>query len=343
MRAIIFPGEKKVEIREIPRPVPSSGEVLIRMKASAICRSDMSLYYGNPVVGGDNAGSGNIVPGHEPCGVVESVGDGVRNLKVGDRVAVYLAIGCGTCSHCLSGYSMFCKDWKCVGFDVHGGDADFLVVPEENCLPIPDEMSFEVGAVITDAVGTLYHAQKRLGISGRDTIAVFGLGPMGGAGILVAKAAGATVIAVDVIDHRLQLAKEELGADFIVNGKEVDVVQILKEITGGVGIDAFVDCSGSTICHNQALDALRPHGRGAFIGESRESTIKPSEQFIRKQITVMGSWYFPKHEFSEIANFVVRNKIPVEKLITHRFSIDQAEEAFRLFDERKTEKAVFVW
>lgn len=342
MRAVIFPGDKKIEIRDVPTPLPKQGEVLIRLKASAICRSDMSLYYGTPVVGGDNAGSGSIIPGHEPCGVVESLGEGVRNLKIGDRVAVYLAIGCGTCPHCLSGYTMFCKEWKCVGFDVHGGDADFMAVPEENCMLIPDEMSYEVGAVITDAVGTLYHAQKRLGISGRDTVAVFGIGPMGGAGVLLAKAAGAKVIAIDVIDHRLELAKE-LGADVVLNGKEVDVVNALLELTGSAGIDAFVDCSGSTFCHNQALDALRPHGRGAFVGESRESTLKPSEQLIRKQTTVIGSWYFPKFEFKEITDFVVRNQVPVEKLITHRFSIDQAETAFRMFDERLTEKAVFVW
>lgn len=343
MKAVFFPGPKTVEVREIPVPEPGPGEVLIRLKASAICRSDMSLYYGNPVVGGGGAaGSGEIIPGHEPCGVVEGVGPGVQHRKLGDRVAVYLAIGCGRCSYCLSGYKMFCPQWKCVGFDVHGGDADYMVVPEVNCLPIPDEMSYEVGAVSTDAVGTLYHAQKRLGISGRDTLTIFGLGPMGAAGILVAKANGAHVIAVDIVEHRLSLAKQ-LGADYVLNGNEGDVVERIKELTNGRGSDAFIDCSGSTVCHNQALDGLRPHGRGAFIGEARESTIRPSEQFIRKQISVIGSWYFPVHEFQEIADFIVRKKVPVEQLITHRFSIEQAAEAFRVFDQRQTEKAVFVW
>lgn len=172
---------------------------------------------------------------------------------------------------------------------------------------------------------------------------IFGLGPMGGAGILVAKALGATVIAVDMIDERLQLAQKELGADYIINGKNEDVVGKIREITGNKGADAALDCSGSPIAENQALDGVRPHGRVAFVGESRESTIRPSEQLIRKQVTLMGSWYFPIQEFAEIMEFIVRKNIPVEKLVTHTFALDEAENAFRLFDERKTEKAVFIW
>jgi threonine dehydrogenase-like Zn-dependent dehydrogenase len=340
MRAVYFPEPRVVEVREVPIPQPSQGEVRIQLKASAICRSDMSLFHGKSVVRGEHAGT--IIPGHEPCGIVDSLGEGVSNLKIGDRVAVYLAIGCGSCSYCLSGYKMFCKTWKCLGDDWNGGDADYMVVPEENCMPIPDEMSFEVGAVSTDAIGTLYHAQKRLGISGKDTLVIFGLGPMGAAGIMVAKGLGARVIAVDVVTQRLELAKE-IGADEVIDGKNENVVEKILELTGRMGADAFIDCSGSTICHNQALDSVRPHGRGAFIGESKESTIKPSAQLIRKQVTLMGSWYFPIHEFSEIANFIVSKKVPVEKLITHRFPITEAETAFRLFDEHKTEKVVFEW
>lgn len=341
MKAVVFPGDKRVEIREVPVPVPGSGEVLIKMKASAICRSDMSLYYGNPVVGGDAAKSGSIYPGHEPAGEVAQVGEGVTRFKPGDRVAVYLAVGCGECAHCKSGYRMFCKEWKCVGFDIHGGDADYLVVPEENCMRIPDEMSFLVAAVSTDAVGTLYHAQKRLNISGRDTLVIFGMGPMGGAGVMVAKGLGATVIAVDMLDERLEVAKE-LGADYVINGKE-NVLERIMEITGGRGADAAIDCSGSPHAQNTALNSLRPHGRAAFIGEGRELTINPSNQLIRKQITIMGSWYFPIFEYDEIARFIIERKLPVEKLVSHTFRLEEAATAFRMFDERLTEKAVFVW
>jgi threonine dehydrogenase-like Zn-dependent dehydrogenase len=343
MKGVVFPGDKQVVLKEFPVPIPGRGEVLIEMKASAICRSDMSLYYGNPVVGGDAAITGTIIPGHEPAGLVVSTGNGVSSIKPGDRVAVYLAIGCGECAHCKSGYLMFCSAWKCVGFDLHGGDADYIVVPEKNCMKLPDSISYIEAAVSTDAVGTLYHAQKRLAISGKDTVVIFGLGPMGSAGIMVAKALGATVIAVDMIDERLRLAHEQFGADFTINGGTEDVVQKIREITGSKGADAAIDCSGNSIAQNHSLDCVRPHGRAAFIGESREAAIRPSEQLIRKQITLMGSWYFPIHEFEEIVEFIVRKKVPVQKLVTHTFQLEQAEEAFRLFDERKTEKAVFVW
>jgi len=340
MKAVFFPGDKKVEVREVEIPTPGQGEVLIQMKASAICRSDMSLYYGTSVFEGTK--TGQVSPGHEPAGVITQVGEGVSKFQAGDRVAVYLALGCGECAHCKSGYKMFCKEFKCIGFDANGGDADYMVVPAENCMRLPDEMNFVTAAVSTDAVGTLFHAQKRLGISGMDKLVIFGMGPMGAAGVMIAHALGATVIAVDMLDERLEMAKE-LGADYVINGKAANVQEEIARITKGLGADAAIDCSGSPYAENDALDCVRPHGCVAFVGESKETTIKPSAQLIRKQITVMGSWYFPIQEFDEITEFIVRKNLPVEKLVTHQFKLDEAETAFRLFDERKTEKAVFVW
>jgi D-arabinose 1-dehydrogenase-like Zn-dependent alcohol dehydrogenase len=183
MKAVFFPGNKQVEIREVPIPRPNQGEVLVKVKASAICGSDMHLYNGVSVLGGDASKSASIIPGHESAGLVTEVGSGVNSIKPGDRVAIYLAVGCGKCADCRSGYQMFCKDFKCIGFDMHGGDAEYVIVPEQYCMKIPDEMSFVTAAISTDAIGTLYHAQKRLGISGRDTFAIFGIGPMGGAGV----------------------------------------------------------------------------------------------------------------------------------------------------------------
>lgn len=341
MLGVVFPGDKKVEVREFPIPQPKTGEALVKIKASAICRSDMSLYYGNPVLNSEAAKTGSIIPGHEPAGQIEAVGEGVTNVKPGDRVAIYLAIGCGECAHCKSGFKMFCKQFKCIGFDLHGGDAQYMVVPAEYCMKIPDEMSYVSAAVSTDAIGTLYHAQKRMGISGRDTIVIFGIGPMGGAGIMVAKGLGATVIAVDAVENRLELSKE-LGADYVINAKDGDVVKEIMNITKGLGADAAIDCSGNQYAENNALDCVRPHGRVAFIGENTKVTVDPSNQFIRKQITVKGSWYFPIHEFDEIAKFVVERKLPVEKLVTHKFKLEEAETAFRLFDGKETQKVVFV-
>lgn len=342
MKAVLFPGDRQVVVVDRATPEPGPGQALVRMRASALCRSDMSLYYGTPIVGGEATASGQIVPGHEPAGEIVAVGEGVTAVEPGDRVAVYLGVGDGVCEYCRSGYLFLCPNWKCVGFDIDGGDADYMVVPAGNCLKLPDGISFEVGAVMTDMVGTQYDAQRRLAVSGTDTAAVFGIGPMGGAGILVAKGRGARVIAVDVLESRLDQARS-LGADETINSREEDPVARLRELTGGRGVDVAIDCSGSPAGQNAALDGAAKFGRVAFVGESRQTEINPSDQFIRKLLTVIGGWYFPIWEWDEITRFVVERNVPVEKLITHRFALDDAGEAFRLFDARLTEKAVFVW
>lgn len=342
MKAVLFPGDKQVRVVDRPEPSAGPGDVVIRMRASALCRSDMSLYYGSPIVGGGAAGTGLIVPGHEPAGDVVAVGADVATVKPGDRVAVHLAIGEGRCAYCRSGYTMLCPEWKCVGFDVDGGDADFMVAPERNCLPLPDTISYEVGAVMTDMIGTQHSIQKRLGVSGATTLAVFGLGPMGGAGVLIGKARGARVVAIDVLDSRLEHARH-LGADETINSKTHDPSTRLRQITGGEGVDVAIDCSGNPAGQNAALDGTRKMGSVAFVGESRSTTINPSDQLIRKLLTVIGAWYFPISEWSEIVRFVVEREISVDRLITHRFPLADAAEAFRQFDQRLTEKAVFVW
>ena len=342
MKAVLFPGNKKVDVIDRPDPVPGGGEVLIKMRASALCRSDMSIYYGKPVLASEAAKTGLIVPGHEPAGEVIDVGPGATGIRPGDRVAVYLAIGCGHCQWCHSGFRMLCPEFKCLGFDVDGGDADYLVAPAVNCLKLSDELSFEAGAVMTDMIGTQYSAQKRLGVSGATTLAIFGIGPMGAAGVLIGKGRGARVIAIDVLEDRLAMAKE-LGADEVVNSGTQDATTLLRELTRDVGVDVAIDCSGNAKAQNSALDSARRFGSVAFVGESSSTTINPSDQLIRKQLQVIGAWYFPLSEFQEISEFIISRKIPVEKMITHRFSIGQAAEAFKMFDERKTEKAIFVW
>jgi threonine dehydrogenase-like Zn-dependent dehydrogenase len=343
MKAVVLTGNREVRIdeREVTKPGP--GEVLVRTRASAICRSDMSLYIGNStIVGGESAGTGRIIPGHEPAGMVAEVGPGVEHVSPGDRVAAHLAIGCGHCEYCATGYTMLCPSWKCLGFDVDGGDADYFVIPERNCLPLPNEVSYVAGALMTDMIGSQHHTQKVLGVRGGMNVAVIGLGPMGAAAVLIAKAFGANAIAVDLLPARLELAAQ-LGADVVVNGADHDVVDAIREATRGRGADVAIDCSGAAAGQNAALDAACKQGAVAFVGESRETKINPSDQIIRKLLTVVGGWYFPIGEWAEICRLMIDKKVPVEKLVTHRFPLASAGEAFRAFDQRQTEKAVFTW
>jgi propanol-preferring alcohol dehydrogenase len=341
MKGLLFTGPEQVGLQAFPDPEPGPGQVVVDIKASSLCRSDMSLYHGSSVL--DLKDEVSVIPGHEPCGVVSQTGPGVDPgmAKVGDRVAVYLAVGCGHCMHCTKGDYMHCPDWKCIGFDINGGHAEKLLIPAINCLKMPDALSFASGALSTDKVGTLYHAQKRLGVSGRDTVVIFGMGPMGLVGVVVAGSLEATVIAVDVVDDRLEIAKK-VGARHTINGIKTDVVQAVRELTGGTGADIGIDCSGSDAAQNQMLDSLRVHGKGAFIGESRKATINPSDQLIRKQLTVMGSWYFPIWEYEEIAGFIMTKRIDLAKLITHEYRLEHGPEAFRLFDERETGIVIFT-
>lgn len=170
MKAVFLPGNKRVELRAVEVPSPGPGEVLVQVKASCICRSDLSLYYGNAVVGGEAAGK--CVTGHEPAGIIAATGAGVKQFKAGDRVAVYLAVGCGVCAACRMGNFFLCPDWRCLGFTADGGNAEYLVVPERNCLRVPNSISYVAAAISTDAFGTLYSACRKLGVDGARVIGI---------------------------------------------------------------------------------------------------------------------------------------------------------------------------
>lgn len=340
MKGVYLPGTKEAHLKEWPDPAITEDEVLIEIKASALCRSDMSIYYGKPLLPGFPPGT--FIPGHEPSGVITRLGKRARHFKEGDRVAVTCFVSCGFCKYCRAGEPMLCDNVEVLGFQRHGGDAEYLAVPESVCLPMPDKMSYVTGAVSTDAVGNLYATMKEMNVCGADVVAIIGLGPMGLSGVFAAKGMGATVVAIDLVRSRLEKAKS-IGADYTVNAEEVDPLEHVKNITKE-GVDKTVDCSGSPQGINTALDITRRHGIVAQIGEPGETKVKisPSDQLIRKKLTYYGSWYFKLHEWDEIADFIV-NKIGndrAEEIVSHRFALQEKAigEAFRLFDEHKTYK-----
>ncbi|MDQ0028484.1 alcohol dehydrogenase catalytic domain-containing protein [Arthrobacter bambusae] len=336
MKAVVLPGDETVSVQSFEDPVPGAGEVLIRVKATAVCGSDLTALRGEQVVG---TRPERLVPGHEVAGIVEAVGPGATSVAVGDRVAVYLAIGCMKCENCRAGNLMLCPEVKILGFDVQGGDAELVVVPAVNCMRLPDEMSFAEGAVATDMFGTQYSAQDRLGVSGADTVVVSGLGPMGAAAVAIAKARGARVIAIDPVEHRRELGLR-LGADVVLPAVN-DEVRTIGIGRGHGGPDVVIECSGNVRAQAAALEMVRPLGRVAFVGESRELKINPSEHFLRKLTTVIGAWYFPIWQFDEITQFLIERKVPVNEIISHRLTLDDAPKAFEMLAARSAEKMVF--
>ena len=342
MRGVLLLGDKRVEVRQFPDPRPDCGEVVVQMKASGLCGSDLRGQYRVPA---ERRGSPDTlkIAGHEPCGVVAELGEGVTNVRVGDRVMVHHYRGCGFCKYCRIGYFQLCvHGHEVYGFNQHGGDADLMLVGASTCIPLPHGMSFEEGAACACGTGTAYQALKRIDVSGRDTLAVFGQGPVGLSATLLGSVMGARVIAVDVILERLELAKR-LGAAEVIDAGQTDPVEAVNELTKGEGAEATMDCTGVAEARVNAVDSAKLFGRVCFVGEGGTVTLNVSPQVIHRHLTIYSSWTFSTVGLEEVASYIVDRNVPLGDLITHRYSIDQAEEAFRVFDTGRTGKPVFVW
>ncbi|HUX88895.1 MAG TPA: zinc-binding dehydrogenase [Chloroflexota bacterium] len=304
------------------------------MGASGICGSDLHPYRG--------AQPRSNISGHEPCGSVAQLGPGVTTAKVGDRAIIHHYSGCGTCKYCRIGYYQLCVEGhKTYGLGDHGGNADYILVPAACLVHLPDELSYADGAAIACGTGTAYMAVKKLDVSGRDTLAIYGQGPVGLSATLLAKAMGARIIAIDVADARLELAAG-LGADALINPTKEDPIAAVRALTHGEGADATLDCTGNATARAQTVRSARVFGRACFVGEGGTVSLEPSPDIIHRHLTLYGSWTFPTVGLEECARFVIDRQVPLDKLITHRFRLEQAEEAMRIFDGGATGKCVFV-
>ena len=350
MRGVVFLGERELELREFADPTPGPGEVVLAMKASGMCGSDLHPYRasrkGSAAASLGLGGSGgSVIAGHEPCGIVAERDPGVTEAQapIGQRVMNHHYKGCGLCKHCRTGWSQLCPHGIVVyGMTGHGGHAAYMKVPASTLVPLPDELSFEEGAAISCGTGTAYGALKRLGVSGRDTLAIFGQGPVGLSGTMLGAAMGARVIAVDVAPARLALAKQ-FGADAVVNPHEVDPVATLRELTHGEWVDASIDCTGNAEARVATVRCVRTWGQACFVGEGGTTTFDISRDMLRRQLTIHASWTFSTVGQWECARFIADRKIPLERLLTHRFTLDQAADAYKLFDTQTTGKGVFVF
>jgi threonine dehydrogenase-like Zn-dependent dehydrogenase len=312
-----------------------------------MCGSDLHVYRatGNAAAAlGLGGTSGPFIAGHEPCGVIAAVGPGVAggDSLIGRRVMNHHYKGCGNCKHCRGGWSQLCRGPRVVyGMTGHGGHAPFFKAPASTMVPLPDELTFEEGAAVSCGTGTAYGALRRLDVSGRDTLAVFGQGPVGASATLLGHAMGARVIAVDVSPERLALAKA-LGADATVNAKDTDPVAAIRDLTRGEGVETAIDCTGSPDARLASVRCAATWGRVALVGEGNSVTFDVSQDLLRRQLTIHASWTFSSIGQEECARFIAERKVPLGTLLTHRFSLDQAEQAYRLFDTQTTGKGVFV-
>src|SRR6516165_9426235 len=284
MRGVVFTGERQIEMMEFPDPTPGPGEVVVEMKASGMCGSDLHQYR--------RSKSGGEAIGGLPVNPNPVIGGDEKMAHQGQRVMVHHYKGCTVCEHCRSGWSQLCQEEPVLvyGNNAHGGHAKYLKVPAFTLVPLPDELSFTAGAAVSCGTGTAYGALRRLKISGDDTIALFGQGPVGLSATQLAAAMGARVIALDVSPERLALAKE-FGAWETVNPRSNDPVGAIKDLTHG-GADFTLDTSSQPEGRIAAVRSAKVWGTVCFVGERNNVTIDVSPDMLRKQLTIIGSWTF---------------------------------------------------
>ena len=348
MRGAVFLGDRKVELRTFPDPTPGPGEVVIQMKASGMCGSDLKFYRSPPGEAQKALGLGNMtepfIAGHEPCGVVVARGAGVseREAPIGQRVMDHHYSGCGICKHCRVGWSQLCRAGITVyGVTAHGGHADYLKVPARTLVALPEELSFAEGAAVACGTGTAFAALRRMKLCGGETLAVFGQGPVGLSATLLGAAMGARVIAVETSPERMKLALE-FGASEVIDASREDVLKTILEKTRGEGADLTLECSSASAAREAAVRCVKTWGTACFVGEGGDVRLNVSPDLLRRQVTLIGSWTFSAMGMAECARFIDDNDIDLERIFSHRWKLEQVGEAYQLFDRQSGGKGVFL-
>lgn len=344
MRAAYLPGNSTVLMKDVEVPVPGHGEVLIKMKSSTICGSDIRAIY-REHLGKGPEGYQNKICGHEPSGQIVKCGPGLRRFKEGDRVVVYHISGCGVCNDCRRGYMISCTSpfRAAYGWQRDGGMAEYLLAEEKDLVLLPDSLTYSDGAQIACGFGTVYEGLEKIGICGNDAVLVVGLGPVGLAAAMLAKAMGASkVIGVDTVQERMQIALDKNLCDLVIPS-DAAALEAIMAATGGMGVERAVDCSGNTHGRQLSIRATRKWGKIVFIGEGGTCEFNPSPDIIHDQKTIYGSWVTNIWRMEELVERIERWGIHPEDLITHRFPLEQASEGFALMNEGKCGKVAIVY
>ena len=342
---MVFLGDRALELQRFPDPTPGPGEVVLEIKASGMCGSDLKLYRAKE--GAKSLGfvmaDGPVIAGHEPTGEVVAVGAGVAEGQawIGMRVMQHHYLGCGVCPHCATGWMQLCVEGvrAVYGITAHGAHATYMRCPARTLVALPEELSWKTGAAISCGTGTAWKALHRLELAGDHSIAIFGQGPVGLSATQLAAALGARVIALDPSPGRRQRAAE-LGAAETVDPGAGDVVTHIRDLTRGLGADLSLDTSGVPKARRQSVQCLRTWGKACFVGEGDTVTLEVSKDMLRRQATIIGSWTFSTIDQAACARYVADRGIDIDALFTHEWRLDQAAEAYALFDRQTEGKAV---
>lgn len=323
MKKATITGERQAQVVEVPDPQPKAEWVVVKVQVAPMCTEYKAFVAGRP---------GEYL-GHEAAGEVVAVAQPGK-VKVGDRVVVMPLSACGKCELCLAGEYIHCE--QTVDFAAFHGTREgsatmmqYLLKPDWQLVPIPDGMSYDHASMACCGLGPTFGAMERIGLGAFDTVLITGLGPVGLGGVINARYRGARVIGVDSNPYRVRLALE-LGAEVVLDPAD-DALGKIRELTGGRGVDRAVDCSGVVAAHRLCIDATRRHGAVAFVGESHDETpVTISPDMIRKGLTLVGSWHYNLKDTPRMIRLIGEVSDQLDILITHRFSLDDVQQAWEL-------------
>ncbi|HXN31752.1 MAG TPA: zinc-binding dehydrogenase [Polyangiaceae bacterium] len=341
MRAAVFLGKGRIELREVERPVPGPGDALIRMTLTTICGTDVHILKGEyPVREG-------LTVGHEPVGRIEALGVGLSGYAVGDRVVVGAITPCGQCRACLSGDAAQCSHggdsfaaiggWR-FGNTINGCQAEFILVPnaQANLAKIPDDLSDEEVLMCPDIMSTGFAAAERGNVRIGDSVAVFAQGPIGLCATAGARLSGASlVIGIDSVPKRLEMAKR-MGADVVLDHTSQDVVAEIKRLTGG-GVDVAIEALGQQATFENALRSIRPGGTVSSLGVYAGHLTMPLDAIaagLADQTVVTTLCPGGKERMRRLMSVVRAKRFPLGELVTHSFRLDQIVQAYDLFSHQ---------
>ena len=340
MQAAFLPGKSSVDLRPVPIPHPEHGEVLLRVKASTICGSDIRCIYREHLGKGPEGYQG-VIAGHEPSGQIVEVGAGCRRFALGDRVIVYHISGCGVCNDCRRGYMISCTNEKyrrAYGWQRDGGMADYMVAEEKDLIALPGDLSYADGAQVACGFGTVYEAIEKIGVNGDHSVLITGLGPVGLAAAALCRKRGAhLIIGIDIVPERLDLAQSLKLCDLVLSASPDNVTQV-RDLTHNYGVERAIDCSASAGARATAIRATRKWGKIALVGEGGTVEFNPSPDIIHDQKTIYGSWVTSTWLMEELVERLVRWNLHPADIITHRFALGDAADAYALMASGKCGK-----
>lgn len=334
MKAARFYGaDQPLKIEDVPQPHPGPGEVLLAVKAAGLCGTDLHI----ALEGTIPTAIQPITLGHEAAGVVAELGAGVTERKVGDRAAVFPNIACGECYACTSGREALCLKSRILGVQADGAFAEYLLVPARTLVRLPESIPFAVGAILTDAVSTAYHAVVCRGnVQRGESVVVIGCGGVGHHGVLWAKHIGAApIIAVDVSAGALRRAREA-GADHAINPSEADVPKAVHALTDGARADCALEFVGRAETVTTALKCLKRGGRAVVVGVGPERlTLPPLQAFVGSELSLVASLGFHRADLEKIIGMVAAGEVDVCGSVSEAVRLAEINDALRRLAERK--------